>query len=343
MTARLRFGTVAALLLALLAAGPIRAQSTDITAPAPSGASQIADRLQSIRDTLQAKRGGILSLFGYTMVPDGSSNSLSISHGSASTGGSSSALSLSQFGSGFTVAESFPLYLEGYGGIARYDPRAYFTNGESSRRLPTRWNNLSTTIGIGYDIELLEHLYLRPIINAAAGYATSDAGLFGSFIQWRTGIDVGSVIKSHVNVFGYGGSMVLAYYDKRPARDIDVELRYTQLHQETFGDTIRGARGAGDAKTLGLWARYRWPTGMEAFGRPVRWVLDGTFTSYLGDQKEQLGFAWGAKVGGGLELDVGRYEVGAMGLYLSRVRLIGRYFFADKNITGASVGLGVSF
>ena len=39
----------------------------------------------------------------------------------------------------------------------------------------------------------------------------------------------------------------------------------------------------------------------------------------------------------------GRYEIGAMGLSMSRVRFIGRYFIGDRNVTGASFGIGVSF
>ena len=96
-------------------------------------------------------------------------------------------------------------------------------------------------------------------------------------------------------------------------------------------------------QTLGLWARYRWPTGWEAFGRPVRWVLDGSFTSYLGDQERVLGFGWAAKLGGGIEIDVGRHEFGAMGLSVSRIRLVARYFIGDNNVTGTSVGIGISF
>jgi hypothetical protein len=49
------------------------------------------------------------------------------------------------------------------------------------------------------------------------------------------------------------------------------------------------------------------------------------------------------QVGGGIEFDIGRYEVGALRINLSRVRLIGRYFFGDKNVTGYSFGIGISF
>jgi hypothetical protein len=324
-----------------LSAGPAAAQTFD-GPRIEAGVDGLGDRVDAIRSQLRSRPGGVLGIMGYNMIPDGSSNTVQIDRGTASAGEGSSTFTLSQFGAGFTLSESFPLWLEGYVGMARYDPRAVFTN-LGTRQTPLRWNNVATTVGVGYDIRLAEYLWLRPIFNLSAGYAASDAALFGAFINFRTDRDISALTDQHVNVWGIGGSLMLAYYDHRPERDIDVELRYTQLQLQTFGDTIPAARGRSNAQTVGLWARYRWPTGLEAFGRPVRWVLDGNFTTYVGDQTDILGFTWAAKVGGGLEVDVGRYEFGALGLNLGRVRLVARYFFADRNITGTSIGLGFSF
>jgi hypothetical protein len=91
------------------------------------------------------------------------------------------------------------------------------------------------------------------------------------------------------------------------------------------------------------WTRYRWPTGAEAFGRPMRRVLDGPASWHFGDQRDALGFDWSIEVGGGIEFDAGRYEIGALGLSLSHVRLIGRYFIGDNNVTGYSFGIGMGF
>ena len=307
----------AAALLAIAAAG---LPTIAVAQTARDRGDDILDRIDAIRAQLSPRGAGVLGLMGYNMSPDGSANALEIDRGNAKTELGSSVLQLSQFGAGFTVAESFPLWLEGYVGTARYDPRAVFTN-LPPRQTPLRWNNLAATIGVGYDIRLAEYLWLRPIFNLSGGYAASDASLFGSFVNYRTDRDIAALTDQHVNVWGIGGSMMLAYYDHRPARDIDVELRYTQIYLQTFGDTIRAARGTSMAQTLGLWGRYRWPTGWEAFGRPVRWVLDGSFSYYLGDQESALGFSWAAKAGGGIEVDVGRYEFGAAGLYVSRCLL----------------------
>jgi hypothetical protein len=292
---------------------------------------------------LRTRRGTVLGLMGYNVIPDGSANAVRVDRSTQGGSESSAALILGQFGFGFTVSDSVPLFVEAYVGYARYDPRVLFSNGEVARRLPLRWNNVAATLGIGYDIRLADSLWLRPIVNASIGYAASDAGLLGSLINYRTGADIAPLTDAHVNVYGRGGSLALAYYDYRPERDIDFELRYTQIELETFGDTLPAARGSSTARTLGLWTRYRWPTGWEAFGRPVRWVLDGSASTYLGDQRDALGFSWSAKLGGGIEFDIGRHEIGLLGIDVSRVRLIGRYFFADRDVTGVSFGLGISF
>jgi hypothetical protein len=294
------------------------------------------------RSRIRMRPGGVLGLMGYNVTPDGSANAVQINRSSPDGEAGNPTLTLGQFGVGFTVSESVPIFLEGYIGYARYDPRAVFTGAEETRRAPLRWNNVAGTIGIGYDIRLAEHLWLRPILNGSLGYAASDAALLGALVRHRTGADTPALNSAHVNAFGLGGSLTLAYYDYRPERDIDVELRYTEIHLQTFGDTFPAARGDATAQTLGLWTRLRWPTGSEVYGRPLRWVLEGSSSYYIGDQRDALGFGWSAKIGGGIEFDIGRYEIGLMGINMNRVRLIGRYFFGDNGVTGVSFGIGVS-
>lgn len=337
MTPRPSLRAAAVLLLLLLGwTGGAAAQASGERLDAVLG------RIDAIRSQLGSRQSGVLGLMGYNFTPDGSANAVQINRTTANSEEGSPTLTLSQLGAGFTLSESFPLWLEGYLGTARYDPRAVFTN-LGDRQLPLRWNNLAVSTGVGYDIRIGEYLWLRPIFNLGAGIAASDSAIFGAYLGLRTGRDFSALSSQHVNVWSIGGSLMLAYYDHRPERDIDVELRYTQLRLQTFGDTIDAARGTATAKTLGLWARYRWPTGWEAFGRPVRWVLDGSASYYFGDQRDVLDFTWAVKAGGGVEVDLGRYEIGAVGLSISRVRLVARYFFADGNITGTSVGIGVSF
>ena len=69
--------------------------------------------------SLQQAADGVLGLLGYNVIPDVTASSLSISRG----GQTDTGLQTTQFGLGFTVDPDFPLYLEGFLGYSRYDPR----------------------------------------------------------------------------------------------------------------------------------------------------------------------------------------------------------------------------
>jgi hypothetical protein len=165
---------VGGVLAAMLAAALPAAAQAPPAVTQPVSRESAADRLAQLRASIQPRRSGVVGLMGYSMIPDGSANALQIDRTSA--GGSDEegdpTLTLSQFGFGFTWGESFPLFTEVYLGYARYDPRAVFTREEAGA-VPFRWNNFTGTLGIGYDIRLGENIWLRPIVNVTAGYATS--------------------------------------------------------------------------------------------------------------------------------------------------------------------------
>ena len=228
--------------LLLLASPAARAQVND------SVADQIASRLAELREAaLRSRPGGVLGIMGYNVTPDGSTNSLEVSRGSTASSGTSDVLTLSQFGTGFTVSESFPLFVKGYVGFSRHDPRVVFSGSEAATRVPFRWHNSTTTIGIGYDIRLAENLYLRPIVNGSLGIAASDAALFGAFLNFRRDTDFQALTSRNATVWGTGGSLVLAYFDYTPARDIELETRLTNIRLQPFANSLPAARGHSDA------------------------------------------------------------------------------------------------
>lgn len=277
------------------------------------------------------------------MTPDAAANSAELRQepGVASSW-RDSVLQHGQTGIAATLGGTAPIFLEGCLSRARYDPLAVFTAGAKQSRF-VRWNNLTATAGFGYGIRLTDTLPLRPTLNASLGYAVSDTAILGWLIRDRVGIEFPFFAERQVFAHGLGGSLMLAYSDWRPERETGVELRYTRLRLETFGGSFAPALGSMTSETLGLWSRHRWPTRWEAFGRPLRWVVDGSASLYVGDQRRTHGFDLAVKVGGGIEPDLGRQEIGAFGFSLQRLRVRGRYFFADRGVTGASIGIGISF
>lgn len=289
------------------------------------------------RYSLQQTANGVLGLLGYNVVPDVTASSLTISRG----GQEDTGLQTTQFGLGFTVDPDFPLYLEGFLGYSRYDPRFIFSEGQKKSPLPTRWNNFSGTVGVGWDFPIIEGLVFRPILNGALGHVETDVSLIGRLLEIKYDRELAFLDRGRMNAYGLGGSLMLDLSIPRPGYEVDLELRYTDIRLSTFGDTSRLVRGEAEAKTLNLWGRVRWPMEAEMFGRPMRWVVDFSHSRFFGDQVA-LGFDHLTKVGGGIEMNVGRYELGVWDFNMQSIRIVARYLFG-QNVSGASVGLAVSF
>jgi hypothetical protein len=287
--------------------------------------------------SLQQAADGVLGLLGYNVIPDVTASSLSISRG----GQTDTGLQTTQFGLGFTVDPDFPLYLEGFLGYSRYDPRFIFSEGEKKSIVPTRWNNVSGTVGVGWDFPIIEGLVFRPILNASLGHVETDASLIGRLLEMRFNRELAFLDRGRMNAYGLGGSLMLDLNIQRPGYEIDLELRYTDIRLSTFGDTSALVRGESEAKTANIWGRVRWPMEAEMFGRPLRWVVDFSHSRFFGDQVA-LGFDHLTKVGGGIEMNVGRYELGVFDFNMQSIRIVARYLFGN-NVSGASVGLAVSF
>jgi hypothetical protein len=281
---------------------------------------------------------GMLGLMGFLVVPDMAASSIQVNRSSKE---GDTGLSLTQLGSGFTVDPSFPLYMEGFLGYSRVDPRFVLSDGQTETRLPVRWNSISASGGLGWDFPLTEHLVLRPIVSISLGHTESDISLLARYADYKYDVNLRFLKGGQINNYGYGGALVLDYALYRERYEVDVELRYSQMLLQTFGSSV-AVRGESVPKTVGLWTRFRFPTPYEVFTRPLRTVVELSHSEFFGSEARTLGFETMTKVGGGLEVDVGRYEIGGLGLYAQRVRLMGRAVFGP-HVRGVSFGLGVSF
>lgn len=109
-----------------------------------------AQTLRLSKDDLQKRANGVLALMSFSIVPDITTSSLSIGSGGGSTSGSTEFF-MTQLGGGDTISDSVPIYLEGVLAGSRYDPTFVATQGAETRSIPTKWNSLSATGGIGWN------------------------------------------------------------------------------------------------------------------------------------------------------------------------------------------------
>lgn len=288
---------------------------------------------------VQQRANAVVSLMTFTVVPDITASNINIGSGT----NQSSALNMTQIGGGATMSESVPIYLEGTLGFSRYDPQFVVSNGSESRTVPTKWNSLTATGGIGWDIGLHRDSHggnwvLRPIGNVTLGTVASDLRIGNWLLGQYTGKNLDFLDGGRLDVYGLGGAMMLDYELFSPAQDIDAELRYSYQHLQSFGGTAASVTGQANAENLGLYLRRRAPIGnLTLLGKPVRYVMEGARTEYLGEQRGLLGFNSLNSLGLGVELDSSKYDI-----FVTRTRLVARYMFSH-NTSGYGVGLAMSF
>lgn len=275
----------------------------------------------------------------FMVVPDITASDLNIGTGT----NESNELTITQFGGGATMSDTFPIYLEGALGYSRYDPKFVLSNGTDTRRIPTKWNSLTSTGGVGWDFPAYRDSHggnwvIRPIANVMLGTMASDARIGAWVVDRRTNADFDFLDGGRLNAYGLGGSLMLDYELVSKPQDIDVELRYSGMRLQTFGNTSRGVDGHANAQNLGLYLRRRAPiSDWTLLKSPVRYVLEGAHTEYLGGQRGKLGFNSLSSVGVGLELDSSQYPV-----FITRTRLVARYMFGHDT-SGYGIGLAMSF
>jgi len=286
-----------------------------------------------ISTRLQKRVNGALAMMQYSVSPDVTTSSLSISSGEGGTNG----MFMTQLGGGFTWSKSSPLYLEGNAAYSRYDPVFIISNGTEQRPVPVQWNSVVGTVGVGWDFPIGPELVLRPIVNFTLGRVTSDLAVAGRVIEGETGREIEFLDNGHIDAVGYGGSLMLDYEHHREAYEIDAEVRLTDIHLQSFGSTSEAVQGSARAQSVGLWTRWRVPTGLRSLDRPVRYVLEYAFTHYFGPDGDMLGFNNLNSIGAGLELDTGVWDT-----WVSRLRLMGRFRFG-QNVSGWGISLGISF
>lgn len=288
---------------------------------------------------IKQRADSVLTLMSYMVVPDITASDLNIGTGT----NESNELNITQFGGGATLSENFPIYLEGAMGYSRYDPQFVVSNGTETRRIPTKWNSLTATGGIGWDFHLFkDHLggnwVIRPIANVMLGTMASDARIGAWVIDRRTNADFDFLDGGRLNAYGLGGSLMLDYELLSAAQDIDIELRYSGMQLQTFSNTSRAVKGQANAQNLGIYVRRRAPiSDWTLLKSPVRYVLEGAHTEYLGEQRGKLGFDSLSSIGVGIELDSSHYPV-----FISRTRLVARYMFGNDT-SGYGIGLAMSF
>jgi hypothetical protein len=296
----------------------------------PAHAQPVQRAVSSV--DVQRLANGVLGVMSYTVAPDVTTSSLAISNAAIGTPG----LTMQQLGGSFRWSKSLPLYLEGNAAYSRFDPIFAATDGTGQGFVPVEWEAVSATGGIGWDFRISERWVVRPIFNFMLGTVASDLRIAKWWFNNNSNLDLTFLDGGRMKVYGVGGALMLEYETSAPEAEDNFQLRYTNVQLNSYDTPNLSVAGHAKAENVSLWARRRVPTPWTALQRPVRWVFEGAYTNFLGDQRE-LGLKHMASLGLGIELDSSATDI-----WVTRWRALVRYKFGE-NVHGVALGLAVSF
>jgi hypothetical protein len=120
---------------------------------------------------------------------------------------------------------------------------------------------------------------------------------------------------------------------------LDLEGKYAYGYTDTFHESMRILETSGHTHNLILLARWTTITHLKAFGKPLAWNLFVSNTSFLGQDKDDLGFRYFFGFGGGLEWYVKqKFFKGLFHLNFVGIRLEG---IVGDDVTGGSIGISL--
>jgi hypothetical protein len=288
-------------------------------------------RVENAAD-VQKSANSVLALMSYSVILDLAASSLSIQ----GTESENKELAMTQLGGGATMSKKTPVYLEGAIAGSRYDPTFVATDGAEKRKIPLKWTSVTATGGVGWDFPVAENWVLRPIFNFSLGTVASDLKAANWWVNYKTGKEFNFFQNGSMNVYGTGAALMLDYELVKPEYEVDLELRLSQVHLQSF-KTDEGVAGASNSQTANLWARYRAPSGFTMLERPLRYVLEISHSRYYGDQAGVLGFDHLSTLGAGFEIDSSAHSV-----FVTRTRFVMRYMFGN-GVSGGGLGIAMSF
>ena len=280
---------------------------------------------------VQRLANGVLGVMSFAVAPTVTTSDFAIGNAALGNPG----LTMIQLGGGFTWSAETPLYLEGNAAYSRFNPVFMASEEGEQGTVPVRWEAASATGGVGWDFRLAKDWVLRPIVNVTIGTVLSDLTVAKWWLDNNPDLDLTFLNKGRLKAYGIGGSLMLEYQRYGLDHEDDFQVRYTNVPLHSY-DTANGAiSGHATAENVDLWGRRKIPTGMLIWERPVRYVFEGGFTQYLGDQRELISRM--SSVGLGLELDSSAKDI-----WVTRARALARYKFGPQ-FRGWALGLAVVF
>lgn len=196
---------------------------------------------------------------------------------------------------------------------------------------------IAARVSGGLAFQLTPHIRVTPYLSFILSELDSETTVLGDVDLSSTPQDLKPFFEAfHTKATTIAGTLELKYDRWFDRRRIELLGRYTYNYTNTFNESKDFIESSGNTGILDLDGRWTAPTGLRAFGVPLRWKLIGGFTQLYGLEKETLGFDYFFNYGAGIDMEVDAKLLNIFNLRSIGVNLVG---IAGDDITGWSIGI----
>jgi len=181
----------------------------------------------------------------------------------------------------------------------------------------TSWQTRALSLAGGLDIPLNDQLTFTPAFDIGIIDLENNASYFGAISSGvlRPAFK-GLLFDWDAKARLLGASVSLDYRNEFAGKDLRLHTTLTNNHVESFSESSRAIGFSEGVTTLTVDGELVIPTSLTLFERPVSVVPQANYSTFLGGDRDQLGFSDFVKLGVAGEIDISNLDYGIKKLRL---------------------------
>ena len=221
--------------------------------------------------------------------------------------------------------------------LAKQDLEAGFSFSPEEG-VKTDWQTRAVSLAGGFDIPLTDQLTVSPALDYGILDLENDADYFGV-------ISTGVLQPAFENLlFDWdskarliGASLSVQYQNQFAGKELAVHGTLTRNYVDSYSESSQAVAFSQGVTTFTLDGEIILPTSLTIFDRPLAIVPQANYTTFVGSNRDQLGFSDFAKIGVAGEIDISSLDYG-----IDKIRL-GLELVKGRDVRGVVLEIGYRY
>jgi|GEM_PF-6664111 len=210
--------------------------------------------------------------------------------------------------------------------------------GISGNSIRAKWTTYSTTLGVVSEIKIIEHYSLIMALDSGIGRLENTAQYKGTFSKaLKPAID-GILFDWSTNTALISGVLGAKYNTYLSENELEIRAHISHSYVTTFSETKDFSGFSANTNTFSLASDFThsWHTRLMSY--PLSGIAHVGYTSFLGSDRDVLGFKQFVELGYSMKLDISQKTKILQSLNMGAKLIVG-----DNNMDGWGLIIGYRF